>query len=824
MERSNVKQSKTPFNENVLRILFSICLGTSVFLASGMRFLQRYPNWDDFWVDSMTSASMFKISEALKLGLIPYIDLKSGFGINIAGTPQSLHNFISPFNLLLVLGVPDYIVVSFRTIVFFVLLIWGISLFCKELNFNDKITHYISPLIITIPYFWSSIIFSPFGNALMLLPVVMFLMNKLLVNFNSKLFIAINVIFLVSIYEILSFITFFLVIIGYLLAVVVQKGIRNKETMLRSILILSGYLISSIHFWLPYLWQAYQKAADLKRQGEVSQTPIELGEYFEFLKRNGITTFLWPAEGSALLLYIFPIFILLAFCSFIYAKNLDQKIKLVRNALVVVLLVQITSLALAYGIQPIAKFMPSYLRSNLNIFPILIFILGLIGIESLISSQKKNILRVILFAGPVATIILDAWDPTSIWNSERYSSLISSPSNLFGVSEFANLIVRVTNDSSKLNLIVTVLISSYIYVTLRDSMGIRTVVKYILVVIVCLICVLLSIESRGYMNGWQQISKSSVRVDDYHDRWDKWSALVDIKDPNFRFMPVGKDIYGGSGRNWKTLADTELNGTLGQNFIYQYRETMSSIESGVYSRMSRNGKNTNFFPPTVSDLLENIELLNLFGVKYVVSADEEIDNVSFKLVGEYRLSRQEYEIQQSGKLYLYQYRKATPIAFTAPKVTVVPKVDILSKSLDSRPYPWINGLAISSDYNGRRDQMLGVTDSPEFSQLPTKISIRNPNQLEIQIPKENPNKFLVISYLNDANWEALVDGRKQKIFDAYGGFMMIPINSGKSEVILTYHDDLVFVTACISIFYFLFVILFFTMVSKTRIKLKRIRG
>ncbi|MCK4825685.1 YfhO family protein, partial [bacterium] len=257
-------------------------------------------------------------------------------------------------------------------------------------------------------------------------------------------------------------------------------------------------------------------------------------------------------------------------------------------------------------------------------------------------------------------------------------------------------------------------------------------------------------------------------------------------------MYVGKNIFGNSGRNWKFIAETELNVQEREKVLFSYRETMHPYAGLLYSPLSGYGHfgTSNLMPPLSNKVASNTEVIKLMGVKYIISADEKIESPSLVYRGECFTKDSSGVMilgSDGGTMYIYELMEPYSIAFLVDQYKKANLAQSLKTIYENRNHPWINNEVYLEEDLGSDDNSNKNNSRKSSNLIENKVSIEretfNEIQLNISTPRE---KFLVLSYIYRPNWKAFIGSDKLKIYRAYGGFMAIKVPPGNNVVKLKY--------------------------------------
>ncbi len=278
-------------------------------------------------------------------------------------------------------------------------------------------------------------------------------------------------------------------------------------------------------------------------------------------------------------------------------------------------------------------------------------------------------------------------------------------------------------------------------------------------------------------SGWQQLGRSRFHWDNFQKREACIDALIDRLDPNYRTLPAGADVFRSSrGRNWKLLAETELNSRKREKVLFSYRELMHPYSALLYSRFTGGFASSNWFPPLSESVADNIDLVRFMGVRWVISADATISSPS--LIERGRCTTPEppfHETAAGGVVYVYEVTEPLGLTFLVDdyEVRSLPKT---LQAIFQNQRPWKRSVVY---VDGQPDPPRTGASRREVPAVETRSRIVHEsfNTVDIDVRAATP-KYLVLSYLYRPRWRAYVDGSEVTIHRAYGGFMAVPVPAG----------------------------------------------
>ncbi len=704
--------------------------------------LNRYPNYDYFWGDTMAVSHYFNIKQAIQNLYYPQINLFSGFGYpNIA----NLSSYVEPINiinLLFLLNISPIQFLIIRSVLnIFILLIGAYKLVYFFTN-KSQSSFILSFLVIAFPNIWSIQYLRTYNGIICTAPLLLyFAMSWQKKQDKRYLFYSLSIIHLVG-PDLVTVIIILSIYLSYFSALAITKSLSRKDL----------YLIFPMLFGiLPFLISFTKLFIDNLSSPEpnISREIITPFAYIKFIALRGLHSFIYPMEGSAIQFYLpISIYIFYITSTAILIKRRNARIYLV----FALILVNLSILQLVpYFVPFLAKFVPSYLRWNFFLVPTLVLIFTCIIL--LKNSFSLKYYLSIGFTSLILEIFFFIINPFEvIFNSPKLNILHTNDSlTLQSLPSPLNFYFPFLHYSPWLNLIIINFCIYFGLIILLKFFKEENRRHIIFGVILSLLLVYqtfsINIELRRYMPNWNQTSFSDYRIANYDTRMGEWIKKFAINDPNFRVLPSGAPYRYGSlyARNIKLIPDTEMNNLYGINSLFAYRETQPRNLSLQYNKLiCKNCRKIYYdyayYPPLASQVSENREWLIDSSVKYVISADERINSNKFKLLDTYIYESvpASYDETETGKLFLYEFIDAKAISSANSGFSNIRS---------------IKGNVIQIDYHGIKE-------------------------LKIEL------KFLYSKY-----YKAYVNNKQVKIDSNLGGFTLVSVPSPNGTVTVKYERN-----------------------------------
>jgi len=766
---------------------------------------ERYPGWDWFWGDVTQAGKLI----SLKLGLsnfeLPIISPYVNFGWNFAGD-TSPTSFLSPLNLtILALSARD--VIFIRTMVFLILAGIGVYLFLRFLTGDDFLSFfggisYVSlPIIIGLFYYTNTL------SIFCLVPFLLYLTHKVMENnsIRNTLFIVGFLVFAVSSGDVYTLVAFPIVIGVY--SFLMSLGFYHNSligSLKKTVTLLILFCLSGAFYILPLYKNLHTISMTenlLKRAGFLPPS-ISLGlrGFLRFFYHYGFESLFKPIEGSGFLLYA-PVFlcagiiISLVFKRVVFMENSKQFIA--STALVLTGLSMFLVSVAFYLIPNISKSGKGVLRYHINLFPFMILLAGFVcfaAITKLKNGKKIKIFALIAFFSFAIDYYLFV-----IPHPSPDTYLFNVRHGLFdGFLRSSDLIkIRVLEDMwlilPWINIFFILFITFYAFNNKFFSAKKSTQAIYLIIAMALpLFSISIHNELRLQQHRWQIVFRDPSRRDSYLKRKECIDSQINRQDINYRTLFVGKKEIDNSGQNWKLLAETELNVWGREKALFAYRETMHPYTGLLYSPLSSYSyfATSNLWPPVSTKAAENIDMLKLMGVKYIISAEEKIESPFLIYRGECMTedSRNSVILGSDGGLtYLYELKNPFAIAFLVDRFKKLNFGKSTRAIWKKGENPWMNNeVYLEEDPQTNKNLLkdeIGVLSTNFRNE--TKIEKETFNSIQLNV-KSNAEKFLVLSYIYRPFWKAYIGSKKAKIYRAYGGFMCVKVPPGESTVRFKY--------------------------------------
>lgn len=774
---------------NVFVNFISMILAVFIFRFVNQYPLSRFPNWDSLWGDSLQVGQLTTIQKNLSAGHFSFIDLHTNLGNNVYSDLNTHVSPLSIFNLLLFRFTPEQII-TFRTVFFIWILLIGMFYYLNSILGQTRLAMILSPIVLVLPVNWGFSYLTPLGNAFMSLPLFLFLLRRLAQLHSSTNVLRLIILFIVTINSIIVFMIFAPVFLFYFF---LNLNVGTRQKLLRSFLLFIAMIFCSLYYILPASQDlSFNKTLsifDLSKSGNIS-----VSSYFLFIGAYGLYTILLPLEGSGMILYV-PVFMLLvSLYSLIKFRKTKEKSYLEIRFLFLLSLAQFIIPLVLYSLPLTRSALPSYFRFQFNLIPYFLLFSTLFSVHLLLHISKARIIASIILMSSILDLIFFAFDPFKFYPLSYFFPEGTFPDRKWLNGFDGNYIFEsflINFNPWKLTFLLNLSIAGFIFLVLMQSLSSRKLTTFLLLfsISLSLFSVSAHLHSRQHMYGWQFIAKDSNRFENYSLRQMKWGEMINISDPNFRFLPAGIDIIGyrdGSGRNAKLLLETELNRLYSQNIIFAYRETSTPFVKLIHGLLSGNNFESQYFPPTVNQILVNKEIINILGVKYIISADQSISDSDFQLIDTVEVNfPSSPESDDSGFVSLYRYLPAKKIARFVDRLEFASDFDFMNSILSKNAKPNLNQIAVIST-----DQNLSSFDKKHrdfnISGQAPSISRLSNNRIGVEFSKRDTAGFMTIAFDFSPNWRCYSENKELSVYRVNGNFIGIPIATSQSSVLCKY--------------------------------------
>jgi len=317
---------------------------------------------------------------------------------------------------------------------------------------------------------------------------------------------------------------------------------------------------------------------------------------------------------------------------------------------------------------------------------------------------------------------------------------------------------------------------------------------YIFFIILAILFPLLKISA---YHEWQilGVGRSPELLNGYLERKSCIDMTINRYDPNYRTLFTGKQKYPiADARNEALITETELHTQNKEKILFSYREfehPYTGLMRGSFYSSEKKLFLSNIMPPLAREVLKNLETTKLMGVKWIISADEEMDHSDLIYKGKCH--------SQQAEFFIYELINPLGIVFTVDNYKTVSLFESLKTISEKKKVPWINNIVYLETDQIENGQKNIYPDIENVAQITTEKF--NSVEITTMNPKE---KYLILSYIYRPNWRAFIDSSETKIYRAYGGFMSIKIPAGQHLIKFKYRPRDVYLGILLTLMALLF--------------------
>lgn len=731
--------------------LFLLPLGAIFHLVSNFQPLERFFEYDRFWIDSGQIANL----DALKkygVNLNPTLyEFDKAFGYPRISSLQFYQNPYNPLTWTLLTELSSSNLIVIRSIFFTFILQIGSFLLIRMLTKNNTFSIASSISIVPLPIFWSNAWSASSINALQCTPLLIFLVFNYLNTGRVMNLVVLGFLGLISVNDVLSFIVLNLLLFSVLLSIFVCN--RRLKVAYFIKLIVSWVLVQC-SFWFPLVAFQMKKSRLEGIFGNKSTGSLDFFGYWKNIWRLTFDSFVLPREGSQVLAYTPVILLGVLMIGIIETKKFQCLRVIVFTVMFIIFLPSIF-----YLIPWASSQLPSTLRIHLNLVPILLSLAAYIVIFRFRISYKRFIFMLGLFVAAYLlfmSLLLEKMSP--------YLYVLGLIS-LFQVALLRLLTVK------------------------RFLLEFQ---KYGYLVVLCTIVASI-VTFQGYElfkkdeGGWQYSKRNNYMIINYENRIEQYKEFADFFHNHIRVGIASRNSASGTPELHPMLIfDQELNSSKGYKTIFQYRENEDIVSRLIYERLSCGGCSLvdayALKPPPMSAYLSNPNFRKFLGIKYIISTDEQVVSSELELIDTFHYSvPKEFnhrftEKHQSGEINLYRFKDDVSI------------INFFPTNFENRD--------VSSNYYlekiKNKDQDLVLEQSPSRMipsyYYPVKQVDFGANSISIRTQFRDSGT-LVFSFANLGMWEVLVDGKRYSVDNFLGLFPSVEIPAGTKEVLLRYNTS-----------------------------------
>lgn len=552
--------------------------------------LQRFPNYDSFWIDSMVISKLNLMKNSFASLEVPQFNPFTQLGTELISEPQLYQNPFSPLNLFLLPFLSPGKLVELKSIIFLAIFAMGIFYLIKD-RFNSTLTPTIlSLLTLTIPVLSGSVMYyQPFQLLLYSVPLIYLLLFKFSQTHKFHLIVLVYMILQTIGLDLISSMVFFVIILSTIASEFVTKQIK-RDAAKTSLIYLILFAISTFNFVYPFL-TLYFESLSLSNLSDKSS--INLFNYLHFFLMNGLHTFVFPFEGSVYNFYL-PLFVYFGLLYIGYKLITLRLLITLSEKYLISFLFFLTLIPLViYSIPFSAKLMPSYFRSSYTLVPIMLTILFLRLFNLVFSTVREKILLV-LFSLSLELLIFVFNPFESFINDARIANVLNTSIPSPNVSS-SSFLLREIVDSGFAFLAFVFMHFIYLLFILfnkfeaKDVFSKNKLIVLLLFGFVLLTSNFVTLESVRFFGSKNiQNIRSDFRLESFLSRYSLWANNFKIDNSQTRILIVGskfnasKNVCELDGRSVRLLGDLELASLYNVRTTFQYREFLNPLISETY--------------------------------------------------------------------------------------------------------------------------------------------------------------------------------------------------------------------------------------------------
>ena len=789
-------------------------VATLIFRWCGLWPLQRFPNWDWAWIDARSANSLSALRRNIASGQAPSLDLRTNLGFDYVGDAYPI---INPLNLLVIFMRPAT-VIWLRSAIVVIIGCCGAFYWFRRWA-STAMAAVAAVLYLSLPYLTSLHLFTTLGTAPFVMPLLLMatedLIDEVTLRNALRAWLAVATAVVCSDINILLSLGPICVVYGCAYGLIVRGHALRQVG--RAVGVAGAVSLAAA---APLLLPLYQNSQSLVAGPALTSflgTPRSNVHVWSFLMSNGAASLIWPFEGSGLLLYCPPIFVLLGIVGLLIpGRRTSHDLRRRGIALLVLavalvietLLVNNGTLLDALGVNDSGA--RGILRVQLNLLPYIFLMVGVLGCARLVDEATRERRRWPMLVMAGTTMASVAADLILIWIDPRWSG---KPLGLNRVAQVPSpTLLRLPRSWSPVAPLVTfhvaagllLLVGSRALKVARGSARtVRVAVSLVLVTVVAVGTVTANLEMLSRSSAqWHWVTESSYRFDAFQDRRDCLERLAPVDDPGVRVLYTGRpSLTSGTGRDWANLMEVELAQESGQHTLFSYRELDLPIV-GVYYGFFGTPQSALLFPPSTDAIAPNAALLRLLGVRFVVSNNALITNASaiqdFRLLGACRITQEPTSIRGeafnsalahalsgSGPSFVYEVARSPGIFGLACDDEVVGQVAALSRASNAADAPWQRGVVLTE--RPFVDQPAMSCASGQGSSSVQDV-VEDGSDIDVTVDAATP-VALTIAYAYRSGWSASIDGHDVPVLRAYGGLMAVAVPRGAHNVVLRYRSQ-----------------------------------
>lgn len=808
-------------SRDLLAAAFAIIFSVACVLQFNQYPLERFPNWDAFWVDTQTVAFLGALRDALHQGTIPIISPYTDFGWYAAGDTTLIASAFNPIHWLVLVFDPVTVIVI-RTITYFSIAAFGVYLYFARVLEEPVAGIVAGAAYLSLPMNYSLLYHSNMLGFVYFVPVLLLLIHRV-IDGRSRfawLWFALWAALSTASSDVYGIIALPVVIGAYsfFLLLPALKRRSYRLFLVPTSLVLLWLAVSSFYV-VPFAYNVIENGSFARAAAIPPNPPLTVGQFLDFLNKYVLwNAFFKPVDTVSVILYV-PVFLYFILgVSFtlgwrIFTHSGKQRLLVALALLGAAIFLFIESFVF-YSIPALATSSTGLLRVQIKLYPYLITIAAFICLAEWVrlaytpnrdgSQQpdpfRKRIMMAILTIVGIVSALFDIYtfadlhrpvspDPFEILHRVTKPFLSSSLVPL-NVTDAWPLLIPT-------NLLIFVCAAAAIFLQKKnqpEQLGWKSPQRIastavLGVAIACLAEVSVNNEARLQQGRWAYETNSDYRIRTFRERAACVDKLTGPRDAfQFRTLYAGREIYKGhNGRNWKAIAETELNVPRHEKVMFPYRNTTHPFVAVVRNAFGDSSRTQNLWPVEAAMIPSHLDLARFLGARWIISNDEPLDltetNGSALIALGSCITDQPTsytdEPFQGGETFAYEIPAAHGVAFVAPR----------DSSID---YPALEGPSAGVAL------MRQLADGQNTAAPSATVTAEGYGRFVVDAEAPSGGGHLIVSMLDRPNWRARVDETLQPIEVAFGGFMSVEIPSGHSRVEFTYRPYEIWAGAGIS--------------------------
>jgi len=766
----------------------------------------RYPSWDSFWVDVRTLGGLWALKDALSVGELPLFDPYTGLGFNIAGnhhSPIGLSNFlVAFFDPLEVMVFGQYAA----------LLLSAFFAFRYLRIFSDNgaacflgAVVYIGAPIVTSRYYFDQTLYGFLFLSIFLYHTHMAYTDRHRSGFLFHVFAIAGWAFVtIGMADIFFLMSLPITITSYGFVIArFQRGLPVIHSLISSVVLALVALAGGAYYLFPLAENLVMNSVAARPFIDAALMPggteYKPGNFAQMFLHGSAKSLIFPMHGAGSFLYVpMAFYLAMLFAAKRLWKdnsrcsgNLVAISGLVASVLAVTFFVWFFYSEIFHMLLPkLSGATTGSLRHLWNVIPFLMTLAAFIAIISF-GSQERVWPRWLMKAAWLGMVweyllffVLKGAIGDSLYKVTHENETGFDTSNLFSVTVFNNPWIVLPISNLLLILVLSILLVPNARIGNRKIAGLG---RYVIVAAVALFSLSVHNEVRIFQGNWQLTTKNDFRWRTYVERRECIDRLVDRSDRNHRTLYASAEIFGPSGRNWKLIAETEMHVGPQERTLFSFREVEHPFTAMVSGAFSNTYMRMVTWVPTSRQILDNMELLDLLSVKWVIGANVELIHERLKKRGSCKTEKGPMDefvaLMEGGEMFVYEVINPVPLAWGARTITEMSGEQVIQSVFVDGDRPWVSRNLLVDHIPADWSASTAVSDGDLFNVsgqtfLSTSISVQ-----------AKTDRMVFVGFANRPNLTAYVDGNEVETVTAYAGMMAVPVKAGIHEIVIRYSSS-----------------------------------